>query len=80
MKPEDFYVQRRLAYTMFSRGIFDCWVLRSQTGRELGNYGHAPRPRLWSIDEDHFHRRWRPDWNEIENPDNNERRINESSN
>lgn len=80
MKPEDFYVQRNLAYTMFSRGIFDCWVLRSQTGRELGNYGPVPLKKPWSMDEDFFHRKWRPDWNEIENPDNNERRINESSN
>ena len=74
MKPEDFYVQRRLVYTMFSRGIFDCWVLRSQTGRELGNYGPVPLRKPWSIDEDSFYRRWRPDWNEIENPDDNDRR------
>ena len=75
MKPEDFYVQRRLVYTMFSRGIFDCWVLRSQTGRELGNYGPVPIKKPWLMDEDQFHRRWRPDWNEIENPINNDRRI-----
>jgi len=25
--------------------------------------------------EDNFHREWRPDWNEIENPINNDRRI-----
>ena len=75
MKPEGFYVQRRLKYTMFSRGIFDCWVLRSQTGRELGNYGPIPTRKPWSMDEDRFHRRWRPDWNEIENPINNDRRI-----
>ena len=74
MKPEHFYVQRRLVYTMFSRGIFDCWVLRSQTGRELGNYGPVPLRKPWSIDEDSFYRRWRPDWNEIENPDDNDRR------
>ena len=74
MKPEDFYVQRRLVYTMFSRGIFDCWVLRSQTGRELGNYGPVPLRKPWSPDEDSFYRRWRPDWNEIENPDDNDRR------
>ena len=75
IKPENFYVQKRLKYTMFSRGIFDCWVLKSQTGRELGNYGPVPVRRPWSIDEDQFHRRWRPDWNEIENPVNNDRRI-----
>jgi len=74
MKPEDFYVQRRLKYTMFSRGIFDCWVLKSQTGRELGNYGPIPNRKKW-FDEDSFHRRWRPDWSEIENPVNNDRRF-----
>jgi hypothetical protein len=26
---------------MFSRGINDAWVLKSQTGKELGNYGPA---------------------------------------
>jgi len=26
------------------------------------------------MSEDSFHRRWRPDWDEIENPDDNERR------
>jgi len=25
------------------------------------------------MSEDSFHRRWRPDWDEIENPDNNRR-------
>jgi len=25
--------------------------------------------------EDNFHREWRPDWNEIENPINNDRRT-----
>ena len=38
-KAEPLFVQRRLLYTMFSRGIYDAWVLRSQTGKELGNYG-----------------------------------------
>ena len=78
LKAEPFYVQRRLKYTMFSRGIFDCWVIRatsSKTRGLLGDYGHVPRPRPWSMDEDNFHRNWRPDWNEIENPDNNDRRI-----
>jgi len=75
MKPEDFYVQKRLKYTMFSRGIFDCWVIKSQTGRELGNYGRVPGNKPWEISEDSFHRRWRPDWSEIENPQNNDRRI-----
>ena len=74
MKPESFYVQKRLKYTMFSRGIFDCWVLKSQTGRELGNYGPLPNRPVWSMDEDNFHRRERPDWDEIENPQNNDRR------
>jgi len=27
------------------------------------------------MNEDQFYRRWRPDWDEIENPDNNDRRI-----
>jgi len=27
------------------------------------------------MSEDSFHRRWRPDWDEIEKPDNNDRRI-----
>jgi len=37
---------------------------------------------LWIFrSEDSFHRRWRPDWDEIENPaDNDRRKINESSN
>ena len=74
MKPESFYVQKRLKYTQFSRGIFDCWVLKSQTGRELGNYGPLPSRPVWSMDEDNFHRRERPDWDEIENPQNNDRR------
>ena len=73
-KAESLFVQIRLLYTMFSRGIYDVWVLKSETGKELGNYGHVPRPRPRSIDEDQFHRRWRPDWNEIENPDDNDRR------
>ena len=33
------HVQLRLKYTMFSRGIYDAWVLKSQTGKEIGNYG-----------------------------------------
>jgi len=39
-KAERWFVQIRLLYTMFSRGIYDAWVLKSQTGKELGNYGH----------------------------------------
>ena len=74
-RPESWFAQRRLAYTMFSRGIFDVWVLKTQSGKELGNYGPVPTRRPRSMDEDSFHRRWRPDWNEIENPDNNDRRI-----
>ena len=38
-KPEPRFVQIRLLYTMFSRGIHDIWILKSQTGKELGNYG-----------------------------------------
>ena len=38
-KPESRFVQLRLKYTMFSRGVHDIWVLKSQTGKELGNYG-----------------------------------------
>jgi len=38
-KPEPRFVQLRLKYTMFSRGVHDIWVLKSQTGKELGNYG-----------------------------------------
>ena len=38
-KPEPRFVQLRLKYTMFSRGIHDIWILKSQTGKELGNYG-----------------------------------------
>ena len=26
------------------------------------------------MSEDSFHRKWRPDWDEIENPDDNDRR------
>ena len=39
-KPERLFVQKRLKYVMFSRGIYDAWVLRSETGKELGNYGN----------------------------------------
>ena len=38
-KPEPRFVQLRLKYTMFSRGIHDIWILKSQTGKELGSYG-----------------------------------------
>ena len=38
-KAEPLFVQLRLKYTMFSRGIHDIWILKSQTGKELGNYG-----------------------------------------
>ena len=38
-KAESLFVQIRLLYTMFSRGIYDVWVLKSETGKELGNYG-----------------------------------------
>ena len=38
-KPEPRFVQIRLLYTMFSRGVHDIWILKSQTGKELGNYG-----------------------------------------
>ena len=39
-KPEPLFVQKRLKYVMFSRGVYDAWVLRSETGKELGNYGN----------------------------------------
>ena len=39
-KAEPLFVQRRLLYTMFSRGVYDAWVLKSQTGKELGKYGY----------------------------------------
>ena len=39
-KPEPLFVQKRLKYVMFSRGIYDAWVLRSETGKELGDYGN----------------------------------------
>jgi hypothetical protein len=29
------------------------------------------------MNEDNFHREWRPDWNEIEDPINNDRRQDE---
>ena len=38
-KAEPLFVQLRLKYTMFSRGINDAWVLNFKTGKELGNYG-----------------------------------------
>ena len=37
-KAESLFVQIRLLYTMFSRGIYDIWVLKSETGKELGTY------------------------------------------
>ena len=36
---EPWFVELRLKYTMFSRGINDVWVLKSETGRSLGDYG-----------------------------------------
>ena len=40
-KPEPRFVQLRLKYTMFSRGIHDIWILKPQLRAvgELGNYG-----------------------------------------
>ena len=38
-KREPLFVELRLKYTMFSRGVHDVWVLRSETGKELGKYG-----------------------------------------
>ena len=38
-KREPLFVELRLKYTMFSRGIYDVWVLRSETGKELGRHG-----------------------------------------
>ena len=40
-KAEPLFVQLRLKYTMFSRGIHDIWILKPQLGAvgELGNYG-----------------------------------------
>ena len=77
-RPEPLPAQLRLKYTMFSRGIHDAWVLKTQTGKELGKSGRVFSLQPWSMDEDSFHRKWRPDWNEIENPINNDRRkINE---
>ncbi len=40
-KAEPLFVQLRLKYTMFSRGIHDIWILKPQKGAvgELGNYG-----------------------------------------
>ena len=39
-KPEPENVQYRLKYTMFSRAIFDIWILATEnTGKELGKYG-----------------------------------------
>ena len=63
---------------MFSRGVFDCWVLRTSSADSrglLGDYGPIPVKKSWTLDEDSFYREWRPDWNEIENPINNDRRI-----
>tara|TARA_R110000764_G_scaffold163268_2_gene250516 strand:- start:137 stop:1843 length:1707 start_codon:yes stop_codon:yes gene_type:complete len=42
-KPEPEFVQYRLKFTMFSRAIFDIWVLATSTGKELGKYGCKPR-------------------------------------
>ena len=42
-KPEPEYVQYRLKFTMFSRAIFDIWVLATSTGKELGKYGCTPK-------------------------------------
>ena len=33
---EKYFVQLRLKYTAYSRGIFDCWTIATQTGKKLG--------------------------------------------
>tara|TARA_R110002020_G_scaffold72703_1_gene186929 strand:+ start:1445 stop:3082 length:1638 start_codon:yes stop_codon:yes gene_type:complete len=38
-KREHPHIELRLKYTMFSRGIYDAWVLRSETERSLGEHG-----------------------------------------
>jgi len=38
-RSESLPAQLRLKYTMFSRGIYDAWVLQSRTGKVLGTYG-----------------------------------------
>jgi DNA helicase-2/ATP-dependent DNA helicase PcrA len=38
-KREHPHIELRLQYTMFSRGIYDAWILKSETGRSLGEYG-----------------------------------------
>ena len=38
-KREHPHIELRLKYTLFSRGIYDAWVLRSETGRSLGDQG-----------------------------------------
>ena len=43
IKPEPENVQYRLKYTMFSRAIFDIWILATETGKELGKYGCIPK-------------------------------------
>tara|TARA_R110002074_G_scaffold375832_1_gene552618 strand:- start:89 stop:1735 length:1647 start_codon:yes stop_codon:yes gene_type:complete len=37
-RPEFEYAALRLLYTMFSRGIYDAWILNSSSGKELGTY------------------------------------------
>ena len=35
-RDEDYHTQLRLKYTAYSRGIFDCWTLATQTRKRLG--------------------------------------------
>tara|TARA_R100001143_G_scaffold555_1_gene1302 strand:+ start:415 stop:813 length:399 start_codon:yes stop_codon:yes gene_type:complete len=37
-RPEFKFASLRLLYTMFSRGIYDAWILNSSSGKQLGNY------------------------------------------
>ena len=35
-RDEDYFTQLRLKYTAYSRGIFDCWTIATQTKKRLG--------------------------------------------
>ena len=35
-RDEDYFTQLRLKYTAYSRGIFDCWTIATQTTKRLG--------------------------------------------
>ena len=78
----------RVAYVGITRSKKRLFMWRPMPNAKKGEHSfdplqisyydyNKPTPQVptQSFDEDAFHRRWRPDWPEIENPINNDRRL-----